>query len=292
MTMNIVHLETFIIVCKYGNFTEAAKHLYVPQPTVTNRINQLEDELGQELFARGKSGKRNVQLTRAGERFLPHAQSVIDTLKMAKQEITHTTSLSIGSSVPLSHPLIYNVIQDLSNLNEHLNIHLIFLESSSILKALVDNVVDVAFTTDLMMNTCYQSYPLGSEEFNLILPTEHPLSNQPLLENFTCMKEENIIFYEPYKNNIADLTDLDFKKKLYSNQVEVIKSLIHEQHGVCFLPPMILEKEIKNNEMVSIPLSENIQLNKINYYLTCNKENLLKKGIRLNQDNWTFEEVV
>ncbi|AJY76154.1 LysR family transcriptional regulator [Paenibacillus beijingensis] len=289
--MNIVHLETFIIVCKYGNFTEAAKHLFVPQPTVTNRITLLEDSLGQELFARSKSGKRNVQLTRAGEMFFPHAQSVINTLKLAKQEISHTSSLSIGSSVPLNHPYVYNVIKDFSNLNEHINIHLTFLESSNVLQSLVDNVVDIAFTTDLIMNAYYESYPLGSEEFSLILPASHPLSAQPILEDFKCIEEESIIFYEPYKNSIANLPELGFKKKLYSNQVGIIKNLINQHHGVSFLPPLFVEKEIKNNEMVSIPLSKDLQLTKMNYYLAYNKENLLNKGIQLNQENWSTQEV-
>lgn len=290
--MNIVHLETFIVVCKYGNFTEAAKHLFVPQPTVTNRITLLEEVLGQELFARGKSGKRNVQLTRAGQRFLPHAQSVIKTLKMAKQEISHTSAISIGSSIPLCHPLVYNTIKDFSNWNDHLNIHLTFLEPSDIAASLNDNSLDVAFTTDIIPNANYENCLLGSEEFSLILPASHPLSAEAVLENIACMEDENMIVYEPYKNSVAGLAELPFKKKLFSNQVEIIKNLIHQHQGISFLPPLMVEKEIKNNEMVGIPLSKEIQPSKINYYLTYNKENLVQKGIQFNRENWSVPEVV
>lgn len=58
-----------MVVCNYENFTEAAKQLHVPQPTISNRIRYLEEELGQELFVRGKKGKRSVELTRAGKNF-------------------------------------------------------------------------------------------------------------------------------------------------------------------------------------------------------------------------------
>ncbi|AJY76150.1 LysR family transcriptional regulator [Paenibacillus beijingensis] len=289
--MNIIHLETFIVVCKYGNFTEAAKQLYVPQPTVTNRITLLEEMLGQELFARGKSGKRNVQLTRAGERFLPHAQSVMNTLKMAKQEITHPSSFSIGSSIPLCHPLIYNTIKDFSNLNDHLNIHLTFLETSNVLQSSVDKSVDIAFTTSVIQKANYESYLLGSEEFSLILPASHPLAKLSVLDNFECMEEETMIVYEPYKNNVANLSERCFKKKLYSNQVGIIKNLITQHLGVSLLPPLFVEKEIEHNEMVSIPLSKEIQLTKMNYYLAYNKDNLANKGIQLNQENWSVQEV-
>ncbi|MBP1154454.1 MULTISPECIES: LysR family transcriptional regulator [unclassified Paenibacillus] len=288
MIINIVYLETFLIVCEYGNFTEAAKQLFVPQPTVTNRITFLENEFGQELFARGKSGKRNVKLTRAGELFLPYARQIITSMKLAKQELSHSNYFTIGSSIPLSHPFIYKVIQDLSTLNEHLNVHLTFLESSNVLQALSENDVDIAFTSDLIKDGKYQSHLLGSEEFSLILPARHSLSSYSCLKNFECMKHENLIFFEPYRNNVEALSEISAKKKLFSNQIGIIKNLINHYYGVAFLPPLILNKEINNNEMVCIPLSKEIQLNNINYYLTYNSNNLVNKGILLDQKHWNF----
>lgn len=50
--MNIEALKTFIAVAELKNFTKAAQHLIVVQSTVTNRIKELEHEIGQQLLVR------------------------------------------------------------------------------------------------------------------------------------------------------------------------------------------------------------------------------------------------
>ena len=48
--MNIEALKTFLVVAEVKNFTKAAQQLFVVQSTITNRIKELEKEIGQPLF--------------------------------------------------------------------------------------------------------------------------------------------------------------------------------------------------------------------------------------------------
>ena len=57
-------LRTFVAVANHGSFTGAAKELYIAQSAVSKHINQLERELGAQLFLRDT---RMVRLTAAGE---------------------------------------------------------------------------------------------------------------------------------------------------------------------------------------------------------------------------------
>ena len=50
--MDTTNLRTFITLAQIKNFTKTAQHLFVAQSTVTNRIRDLENELGVSLFIR------------------------------------------------------------------------------------------------------------------------------------------------------------------------------------------------------------------------------------------------
>ena len=67
-------IKTFISLAETKNFNKTAENLYISQPTVSMRIKQLEDELGQTLFDRDK---RNVELTAAGYAYLQYANKII-----------------------------------------------------------------------------------------------------------------------------------------------------------------------------------------------------------------------
>src|SRR5690606_30971669 len=69
-------MKTFVTAAEYENFRKASEILFLAQPTITMHIRNLEDVLAQALFE--KSG-RNVVLTSAGRRFLPHAKKLLES---------------------------------------------------------------------------------------------------------------------------------------------------------------------------------------------------------------------
>jgi LysR family transcriptional activator of nhaA len=71
--LNFHHLHYFWAVAKEGNLTRAAAHLHVSQSALSAQIRQLEDQLGQPLFARVGRG---LQLTEAGQLALRYAESI------------------------------------------------------------------------------------------------------------------------------------------------------------------------------------------------------------------------
>ena len=82
--MDMDQVRTFREVVEAGSFVRAAESLHVTQSTVSARIKELENRLGQPLFLRRKSG---VTLTTAGKRFQPHAATLLHVLQQARQDI-------------------------------------------------------------------------------------------------------------------------------------------------------------------------------------------------------------
>lgn len=72
--MDTQALQTFIVLANLRSFTKTADELFLAQSTVTNRIAELENEVGKRLFARNK---RNVELTQEGMEFYQYAKRIV-----------------------------------------------------------------------------------------------------------------------------------------------------------------------------------------------------------------------
>lgn len=80
--MDLHRLRIFIAVVRAGNFTRAAEALHMAQPTVSQQIGILEDEVGALLIERGA---RRLRLTAAGAALLPYAEQMAQLADEAGQ---------------------------------------------------------------------------------------------------------------------------------------------------------------------------------------------------------------
>jgi DNA-binding transcriptional LysR family regulator len=90
-SMNLSELRTFLTIVETGSLVRASQTLNVTQSTVTARLKSLEDEIGQTLIIRNKSG---AVMTAAGVRLHRYADTISELWQQAKQE----TALPDGMS--------------------------------------------------------------------------------------------------------------------------------------------------------------------------------------------------
>src|SRR5580700_9963377 len=82
--MEMHQLRYLVAVARTGSFSRAARECRVAQPSLSQQILKLEEELGDRLFERTR---RKALLTPAGSLFLPYAVSILESAKRARQEI-------------------------------------------------------------------------------------------------------------------------------------------------------------------------------------------------------------
>lgn len=75
--MDLNQLRYFVTLARTHNFSRASEELFITQPTLSQQIKRLEEELGVELF---KRSTRSVVLTPMGEMCLSYAQQAIDAV--------------------------------------------------------------------------------------------------------------------------------------------------------------------------------------------------------------------
>ncbi len=109
--MDIELARTFLEIVSTGSFIRASERLNVAQTTVSARIRLLEEQLGQSLFTRTKSG---AALTPAGEQFLRFAPTFVQLWQRARQQVAvppgHRAVLTVGSEISLWQPLLLDWI--------------------------------------------------------------------------------------------------------------------------------------------------------------------------------------
>src|SRR5258707_13091816 len=74
------HLKYILAVAETANFTRAAEHLFLAQPSLSKQIKDLEDEIGFPIFVRNRDG---VRITPAGQMIITYAQEALS----ARREI-------------------------------------------------------------------------------------------------------------------------------------------------------------------------------------------------------------
>ena len=101
--MEFHQLRYFCAVARTGNFTRAAEEQHVAQPSLSQQIRKLEDELGAKLFDRFP---RFTRLTQFGKTFLPKAGEILRQVGEARTQIQEMSESEIGTVVVGAIPTI------------------------------------------------------------------------------------------------------------------------------------------------------------------------------------------
>lgn len=91
--MEIRVLKYFLAVARFGNITKAAEELHLTQPTLSRQLTDLENELGCQLFVRGK---RHIVLTEAGSFLQARAQEIIQLADKTTAQLARNDELIAG----------------------------------------------------------------------------------------------------------------------------------------------------------------------------------------------------
>lgn len=146
MNINFEDLQIFLEIERNHSISGAAYTLFSTQSTVSRRLKSLEQELGTQLFTRGK-GLENVTLTAAGQKFLPIARQMVALGNDAAQvkEIKESVQLSIAVTDSMLFPLLQDFF---ALLTPEFRPRLIVADSIPICEMVSNHTVDIGMTND------------------------------------------------------------------------------------------------------------------------------------------------
>jgi DNA-binding transcriptional LysR family regulator len=98
--MTIQQLKYIIKVAEIGSITEAAKALFISQPSLSNAIREIEKEAGLTIFTRSRQG---IALTKEGLEFLGYARNVVQQMELLEDKYITNASKKIRFAVSTQH---------------------------------------------------------------------------------------------------------------------------------------------------------------------------------------------
>ena len=199
MIKNIDKIYTFLIVYETKSFSKASKILQISQPAVTQKVKQLEDFVGTKLIERKKNG---IILTSKGKHFLEIAKNLQECVEKVSNRIKYFKDKSIpfiiGASSTIGNYILPNYIPYLKELINK-DINLIVKNNSILIDHLINNEIDIAFTTTKINNSNieYTEWKKDNIVFFSNKPLPKSMDFEDLLKyEFLCREDGSVLKQE------------------------------------------------------------------------------------------------
>ncbi len=174
--MDLLQLKYFQTVARLEHMTQAARQLSIAQPSLSQMIARLEEELGVPLFDRQG---RQLRLNQFGKAFLWHVERILGELEEARQEIADMAGTERGCialAIVIPH-ILPDLLQTFLSDHPHITFRLFHQHSSqTVLQQLEQGEIDLGITSPPIEQPNIGWIPLMRDEIYLMVPPEHPLA--------------------------------------------------------------------------------------------------------------------
>jgi DNA-binding transcriptional LysR family regulator len=241
------HLRYFIEVARSLHVRRAAERLHIAQPALTQNIQQLESELGGELFHRES---RHLRLTEAGEIFLVEAEQSLRQFDHAQKTVQRAARGEVGKLVlgfqsTAGLPVVPNLLQNFRTEFPEVEVTLIESGSTAQKRALRSGEIDIGLVYTLP-DAEFAYRELEPESLVIALPEDHPLAAKDSVALAELAQEVFILS----SNSAAEVlrhavmtecADAGFQPKRVQEitTVQTALGLVSARFGVSILPASV-----------------------------------------------------
>lgn len=177
--MEIRVLKYFLAVAREGSITRAANSLHLTQPTLTRQLQELEKELKQTLFTRGKS---QITLTPEGIILRKRAQEIIDMVEKTEAEFLSISSalsgdIYIGCGETESMKYIAEIIKQIQTSYPNIKFHIQSGNAEDITEKLDKGLLDFGILIQPVDLIKYDNLPLPEKDtWGVVMRKDSPLA--------------------------------------------------------------------------------------------------------------------
>ncbi|OQB13624.1 MAG: HTH-type transcriptional regulator TdfR [Firmicutes bacterium ADurb.Bin193] len=265
--MTLQQLKYIIKVVECGSINEAAKQLFITQPSLSNSIKELENEMGIEIFNRTTRG---ISLSADGAEFLSYARQVVEQAELLTQRYkdekpskrlcsisTQHYAFAVNAFVSLiketnsdeydftlRETRTYDIIEDVSNLRSEIGIiYLSDFNKSVITKILKEK--------HLVFNPLFEALP------HIFVSSKNPLTKKKRvtlndLEDYPCLSFEQGQFNSFYFSEEI-LSTVYHNKSIHVSDRATLFNLLIGLNGYT-ISTGVISSDLNGSDIVAIPL--------------------------------------
>lgn len=249
--ITLTQLEYALSVEKHRHFGKASDSCGVTQPTLSQQLQKLEDEIGMMLFDRMK---KPILPTQEGKLFLEQARTVM----REHQKLLHISKQSHGEQLAgdfklaviptISSYLLPLFLKSFSKAFPKIQLYVEEMKTQTILSELQNDKLDGAILATPIDSTEFKVHPLYYEPFLAYFSPDHPLlkknavsrddldANQMwLLQDGHCFKDQVLNFCSLPPDFDMALSNIHFQ----SGSLDTLLRLVQNNRGYTLIPAMM-----------------------------------------------------
>lgn len=252
MAMTLHQLKIFWAVAQAKSYTKASKILGLAQPSLSQQISKLEEDLGSRLFNRGFS---KINLTDAGEYLCSKAEQIIASIEETEEGVKEFSKnirgvLKVGMLSSVARNVLPASMQIFSNNLPNIEINVLEVTPAEAIDLLYARQLSVAVVAEDSLaasNLSFSKKEIFSDPYVLAVPKkinlEHVNSINDLDVDNQKILSSSIVFEfgSQYKKRIENWfkTNLNSKRIIaHTRSYEVALSMVEANLGIVVLPAL------------------------------------------------------
>src|SRR6476659_8406690 len=202
--MEIHQLRYFVAVAEEGGFSAAAEREHVSQPSLSQQIHKLEEELNQQLFDRLP---RSVVMTEAGRCLLPYARVILTAIADAGRAVSSLEAevsgpLSVGAIPSIALYILPRLIGRFQQAYPKVTFELFEDTTEKLAQRLEEGAIDLAIVSGAKPMPNLARHSLGREALLLLVPEKHLFARRKSIRWSDLADEKFLLLHDEHSLSI------------------------------------------------------------------------------------------
>ena len=269
MNVDLELYRIFYTVAKYKNISKATKELYISQPAITQRINNLEGQLNVRLFNRSTAG---MELTDAGKKLYGYVKDSIETMNEVENKFQNylqeskNKNIKIKSTNLADNQLVGDAIVKFSEKYPTIGIDIGTETQENAIKQLLNGQVDMITINDSKRIKSNQLETIAIKTLSLCLYTSQVYLDKNNGKIDINKNAEKYNFILPKKDSIEHTEfdkfckkhNLNIQSKYETESINIRNYFAMHGLGIAVGFKEYIEAELKNKLLIEIQLKEKL----------------------------------
>jgi len=249
--MEFHQLRYVCAIAETGSFSRAAEHCHVAQPSLSQQVLKLEQDLGAKLFDRLG---RSVRLTEAGRAFLPHARSILHQMEAARTGVEDKRTdvrggVTVGVIPTIAPYLMPSYTAAFAKKYPEARLRIIEETTPVLVDSLRNLSIDLAILALPLRHKEFDIFPIRTEKLFAVLPKDHPHAAAKSLtvkdlrgESFVMLRDGHC--FRGLSISVCTRSRVTPRIAFESDQFSSLLGMVAAGVGVTLVPEMAVDRNV------------------------------------------------
>src|SRR3984885_8624634 len=249
--MEVHQLRYVCAIADTGNFSRAAERCKIAQPSLSQQVLKLEEELGTKLFDRLG---RSIRLTEAGRAFIPRARAILHQIDAARSSAADQNtdlrgSVAMGVIPTVAPYLIPSYTAAFTKKYPDAKLRIVEETTSVLVEGLRDLSIDVAILALPLRHKDLELFPIRTEPLFAVMRRDHPHASAESLALKDLRGESFVMLRDGHcfrDISIATCTRARITPNIAfeSGQFSSLLGMVATGIGVSLIPEMAIDRNV------------------------------------------------